>query len=362
MKCKEYYNNINDFDNNSDNESDYDSDFESESNFDSNTDNYVDFSRGYIEMACGSGKTLTSYWIDKEFNNKKTVIFVPSLHLLSQFFSDWINQSYSDNIKINYLLIGSDADVDDDIKYNSIGLILYNDPIKIHNYITNVINNNEKLVVISTYQSSDKLANKNIVFDFGIFDEAHKTVGQGGKQFSKMLDNDNMIITKRLLMTATPKMYIGLDEDILSMDNEKYYGKQIFCYNTGNGINDKMLVDYQLVTLVATNKEIVDIININKLVKYNNEFDDEESNYLGIIILILKKIHDGTCNHMVTYHNTVKRAQKFMKFLEIINSLLYTNTNLYVNSFDGTTSMGKRKKIIKEYIDNAKAILCTARV
>lgn len=69
----------------------------------------LDPTRGYIEMACGSGKSLTSYWIDKSLNNKKTVVFVPSLYLLSQFYSDWINQSYAEGCKIKYLLVGSEC-------------------------------------------------------------------------------------------------------------------------------------------------------------------------------------------------------------------------------------------------------------
>lgn len=85
---------------------------------------FKNHNRGYIEMACGSGKTLTSYWVDKKMNNKLTLVLVPSLYLLSQFYQDWVNQSYSENIKINYILIGSDADVSEDTKYKSNGLIL----------------------------------------------------------------------------------------------------------------------------------------------------------------------------------------------------------------------------------------------
>ena len=71
--------------------------------------NFAEFNRGYIEMACGTGKTLSSYWIDQKFKTMRTVIFVPSLYLLSQFYSDWVNQSCAEKHNFNYLLIGSDA-------------------------------------------------------------------------------------------------------------------------------------------------------------------------------------------------------------------------------------------------------------
>ena len=255
--------------------------------------------KGFIEMACGSGKTLTSYWIDSILNNKLTVIFVPSLYLLSQFYSDWVNQSHSENKQIKYILIGSDADVNDDIIYKSNGLILETDLKCLQAHIDSFKNN--KLVIICTYHSSNLLLKiKDISIDFGIFDEAHKTVGQINKQFSLMLHNENIKIDRKLFMTATLKIYINnfnndvtdsLDDDlddsamddikndtnkkikprndILSMDNYEYYGKLVYKYNTGNAIRENRLVDYQIITIIATNKHIEDDIKKNNLISFN---------------------------------------------------------------------------------------------
>ncbi|AYV83260.1 MAG: DEXDc helicase [Hyperionvirus sp.] len=330
---------------------------------DDDEDDKIDSTRGHMVMACGAGKTLTSYWIDKAIGNKKTVIFVPSLYLLTQFYCDWITQSHAEQIEISYLLIGSDADIKDEPEYISNGLKIYTDPKEIRNNL----HTNTKKVVICTYQSADQLAeacNKEFKFEFGIFDEAHKTVGQAAKKFSQMLTDDKMTIRKRLFMTATPKIYNGeLDSDeILSMDDEKYYGKEIYCYNTGTAINDKRLVDYQLVTMVATAKDIEDSIVQNKLISFKNEFTNRESTYLATILMVLKKIHDGTCNHLITYHNKVKRAEKFKDFLIKVNDLLYKDQKLYANSLDGKTSMKNRKKIVRDFVNSKKAILTSARV
>jgi len=324
---------------------------------------YLDFDRGYISMACGTGKTLTSYWINNKLFNKKTVIFVPSLYLLSQFYSDWVNQSYAEKNKIHYILIGSDADVDEEIKYKSNGLILNTDPKSIRQYIKSIAPQ-DKLVVISTYQSADKLAEacRGIEFDFSIFDEAHKTVGQADKKFNLMLTNKYLQIKKRMFMTATPKIYNGdLDaEDIISMDNKNIYGHNVFTYDTSEAIRDKRLVDYQVISLYAKNADIVKAIKTNKLVKFQDEFD-ADANYVGIIIILLKKIHDNTCKHLITYHNKVSSARKFAEILETINNLLY-NDEILVGHLNGSTSMTKRTKIIKDFALSKKAILCSARV
>ena len=337
---------------------------------------FLDNSRGYIEFACGSGKTLTSYWIDKNMLNNRTVVFVPSLYLLSQFFSDWIKQSYAEKHDtsitrsrleqrdIKFLLIGSDADIDEETKWKSNGLILHTSSTLIRKFIRR--NYLSKIVVICTYQSSDKLAKAcktDLKFDFAILDEAHKTVGQVSKKFSRVLDDSFMFIYKRLSMTATPKMYKGdVDtEEIVSMDNEAVYGKCIYTYNTGTAIKEKRLVDYQVISMYARDKDIERDIKKHKLVKFAEEFADLDANYLGTILLLLKKIHDGTCKHLVTYHNKVKAAKAFSKMLKQINELLYEG-DIYVGHLNGSTSMSRRNKIIRGFVSADVGILCSARV
>jgi len=49
---------------------------------------------------------------------------------------------------------------------------------------------------------------KRIIFDFAIFDEAHKTAtGRKETKFSFALDDDKLPIKKRLFMTATPRQH-----------------------------------------------------------------------------------------------------------------------------------------------------------
>ena len=319
--------------------------------------------RSYIEMACGSGKTLTSYWIDRDLYYRRTVIFVPSLYLLSQFYTDWIKQSNSEGVTIKYLLIGSDIAVDKKTDYIANGMILCTSVPKIKKYIRD--NTDNKLVVICTYQSVDKLmeaCNSKKIFDFAIFDEAHKTVRQKGKNFSLALSNENLNIGDRLFMTATPKIYAGnLDkQDILSMNNEDIYGKNIFRYSTAEAIRDGRLVDYQVISMYIKNDDVHKIINNKKYIKYKDAFQDIGADYIATILLILKKIHDGTCNHMLTYHNTIKKAKEFSNMLTIINNLLYDK--IYVAHLSGKSSMTTRNKIMREFVDNPISIMCSSKV
>lgn len=129
-------------------------------------------------MACGSGKTLTAHWINQFLKFNKTLVFVPSLYLLTQFYKDWYKQSHVEDIKINFLLIGSNADInDEEMNLNANKINIFTDQNAIKKYLITV-KADEKIVVISTYQSAEILAGSckkiKFEFDFGIFDEVER--------------------------------------------------------------------------------------------------------------------------------------------------------------------------------------------
>ena len=61
-------------------------------------------------MPCGTGKSLTSFWI-YFYNFKNVFICVPSLYLLNQTYETWKTEIIANKINnIEFLLIGSDLD------------------------------------------------------------------------------------------------------------------------------------------------------------------------------------------------------------------------------------------------------------
>lgn len=320
--------------------------------------------RGYIESACGSGKTLTAYWIDKRMNNKITIVNVPSLYLLSQFYNDWVIQSSHEKDDRQFILVGSDIDFNNKSEhYNTLFLSL--NIQQISDRIKWVVDKTKaKITIITTYQSSDLVINAldklKIIPDLCIFDEAHKTAGSQNKQFNLLLHDVNMVIKKRLFMTATPKIYHGNSSDeIISMDNVKWYGKKIYLYNTYDAIKDGYLCDYQIVTMHTDNQYIKDHVKKNKLV-YNQVFEDNESHYLASVILLLGAIQKGQCHHLLTYHNTIVHAKKFTQLLEQVASKY--NFDVLILNIDGKMSMNKRKNVIKDFTQSKISILSSARV
>ena len=321
--------------------------------------------RGFIEMACGTGKTYQAFIIDKVLDNDSTIIFVPSLYLLSQFYHEWLNQYYYENKKnqVCYLLIGSDADLRDD----------YYKKLTMHTELTTNIDQIKKFlvtpiikkVIICTYQSSDKLseAATNYRFDFAIYDECHKTVGNLNKYYSKCLDKKYIMIKNRLFMTATPKIYTGkFCQQSVSMNNTEIYGQKIFSYNFAQAIKNGYLTDYQIISWNIINSEIQGFINDKKLVELTGK--KYPAKYVACAIQILKNFQQKTCNHMVTYHQTIEKSNKFKNLLLVMNEILFGQNKLdiYIEYLSGNHTMRSRTQIIGQFIDSPMAIICSAKV
>ncbi|MCJ7637061.1 MAG: DEAD/DEAH box helicase family protein, partial [Nitrososphaeraceae archaeon] len=321
--------------------------------------------RGYLSMICGSGKTLTSCFIDDAMKNKITIATVPSLYLLSQFANDWNKQKSLENNKCNFILVGSDADIDE-MKYDNNGLIVTTDPETIFNNISVIKkkNTNSKIIIITTYQSSNKLIEAliklKIIPDLCIFDEAHKTVGQLGKQFNLLLDDKNIKIKKRLFMTATPKMYSGTidNEKVLSMDDEKWYGKQICSYNASDAIKDGHLCDYKIISMLTNDEYIEKVINENKNLLHDRKII--KSQYISAAIMLLNSFKNQDCHHMITYHNTIASSKQFKSLLDKVSEIYKLEISIF--QIDGKHTMKERNKIIKEFTESDMGILVSAKV
>ena len=68
-------------------------------------------SRGKLIFPCGSGKSLTGYWITQELKSKSTLIAVPSLSLVKQTLEVYLREIIANGIKVKWLCICSDEGI-----------------------------------------------------------------------------------------------------------------------------------------------------------------------------------------------------------------------------------------------------------
>jgi predicted helicase len=134
--------------------------------------------RGRLIMPCGTGKSLTGFWIAQALKAKNILVAVPSLALVRQCVTDWSREFLAHNQIPSWICVCSDETVgnlerDEFVgEVYETGLPTHTDPNEIANLLRSPSTGPK--IVFSTYQSSDKIARAarlaRVKFDFGILD------------------------------------------------------------------------------------------------------------------------------------------------------------------------------------------------
>ncbi|MBM6588948.1 type ISP restriction/modification enzyme [Brevibacterium sp. RIT 803] len=228
--------------------------------------------RGKMIMACGTGKTFTSLKIaEEQVGEGGTMLFmVPSLQLLSQSLREWMAQS---EVDIRPFAVCSDVrvgrKVDDSGDLSTIDLTepATTDPQKLVERMKSGRHAKPRMtVVFSTYQSIDVISQAQQLglgdFDLVICDEAHRTTGvtlagQDESHFVKVHDNNFIRSSKRLYMTATPRVFddavtkkaIENDAVLADMNDESTFGPELHRLGFGQAVEQNLLTDYKVIVL-----------------------------------------------------------------------------------------------------------------
>lgn len=284
---------------------------------------FEDHDRGKLIMACGTGKTYTSLLIAQTLlENRGLVLFmVPSIALLGQSLNAW----FADADKpIKAVCICSDSKVSrkmqqaDNIQDSIVDLAYpaSTDPKIIAQQLVAYRNHDGMVVVFSTYQSIDAVTeaqNKVLEltngeygkFDFIVCDEAHRTTGvklsnsADESNFIKIHSNNNVQGTKRLYMTATPRLYgegarakaAQNDYILCSMDDPNLYGEEFYRVPFSYAVNNGLLTDYKVLVLTVNETDIPDNIRADIKDGQHSELNfDDTSKLIGVISGLSKMI------------------------------------------------------------------------
>lgn len=332
-----------------------------------------DNARGKLIMACGSGKSLTAYWIAQKLEVKTILIAVPSLALIKQTLEVWTRESIANNIDINWLAVCSDdtvSQVDDDIftaTTKELGIDVSTDIGYIVNWLQNI--KHAITIVFTTYQSSKVIAEASqkaeITYDFGIMDEAHKTVGLKESLFSHLLFDKNISINKRLFMTATERRYKGTSDDIVSMDDIELYGEdfEVLTFREALEAKPPILCDYKIVAMMVTQKEVAELIENNNFVKPENEnyTKEIEAEMLASTVALHKAIKKYGIKHTISFHSSIERARFFQTQEGVFRQSFSEYTDLDTFHVSGQTPTAKRNKVIDTFSKSENSLITNAR-
>lgn len=324
--------------------------------------------RGKLIMPCGTGKSLTAYWINKTLASKSTIIAVPSLALIKQSLEDWTKEILLSKTTIlpEWCCICSDESTgrftDDFVNDTySLGIPTTTNEDEITKFLNRKAPGGK--IIFTTYQSADKLAKVStklkFKFDLAILDEAHKTVGAKDKAFSILLQDDKIRIRKRLFMTATERIVRDAEDEILSMDDDKVFGKVFYKLSFKKAIEDGIITDYKIVTVLVSDDEIQDLIKKNKYVTdHVINVDEAEAQILTTAIALKKAIKEYNLKHTVSFHKSIGASKEFQSLYQKIDT---TAENPKVFHISSKLNAGARAELLKDFREANKAIITNAR-
>jgi predicted helicase len=265
---------------------------------------FSEHDRGKLIMACGTGKTFTALKICEEIAETpggaaKVLFLVPSISLLSQTLREWTAQCQTD---LRSFAVCSDTKVSravEDINPYDVPLPATTDAATLVAQMQHRKRAKGFTVVFSTYQSINTISQAQAAglddFDVIICDEAHRTTGVtladavDESNFVKVHDATFLTMTKRLYMTATPRIFAEETKTkaaahaavLASMDDEELYGPTFHRLGFGEAVEHGLLTDYKVLVLTVDEKYIADPLQ-QQLADTNSELNlDDATKIVG---------------------------------------------------------------------------------
>lgn len=243
--------------------------------------------RGKLIMACGTGKTFTALRLAERFaennGNKARVLFlVPSISLLSQTLKEWTAQSQQ-HLPLKSYAVCSDNKVSkkaEDIASYDLDVPVSTDGADIKERTEQGKRRKGLNVVFSTYQSIEAIHEAQTLgmddFDLVICDEAHRTTGvtlagEDASNFVKIHDEKYIKASKRLYMTATPRLFDDNvkgkasehSAELASMDDEAIYGPEFYRLGFGEAVDKGLLTDYKVLVMTVEEDIAANVLAAN---------------------------------------------------------------------------------------------------
>lgn len=229
--------------------------------------------RGKLIMACGTGKTFTSLKIAEQTaldnGGRARILFaVPSIALLSQTLREWTARAELD---IRAFAVCSDTKVSraaEDYDTSDVAIPVTTNPEQLAQKMSYRKRAAGMTVVFTTYQSLPAVSKAQSLgvdaFDLVICDEAHRTTGvtlagEDASNFVAVHDPDFLKASRRLYMTATPRLFNDETKDkaeehsaeIASMDDLETYGPEFHRLSFGEAVDRGLLTDYKVLVLTV---------------------------------------------------------------------------------------------------------------
>jgi len=331
--------------------------------------------RGKLISPCGSGKSLTAYWIARDLSARRVLIAVPSLALVRQTLETWMREALADDRPVEWLCVCSDDEVtrvesaETVAHVHELGIPCDTAPAALAAHLTTLSATPGLLVVLTTYQSSPVLATAartaGFAFDFAVLDEAHKTTGKKvAGPFAHLLHDAHLPLPRRLFMTATERRFEGKSDDIASMDDPALYGEtfSLLTFKAAIAAEPAILCDYRILTIGVRQSDVAALVAANRWLDLGPAGPDEITALaLASLIALRRATAAHGVRHTVSFHSSIARARDFQALCNRLNAHLATEPPIPAHHVSGKLGSAARQREIKAFLAKTPSLITNAR-
>lgn len=337
---------------------------------------FSDAPRCKLLMACGTGKTLTAYFVAEKMEARRVLIAVPNLGLARQILREWMREAVARGHRPRIMVVCSDPTIEKsnrsgDDEDEALSVAISDMGIHVTTSVpeaTEFLRKRGECLVVTTYHSGETTAEAaraaGAVFDLGIFDEAHKTVGQKGKAWSHLLFEENIRISKRLFMTATERVFRAMPEgvELMDMDDVEHYGARAHSLTFVQALDQGLLCDYRVITLETTSTRAEKLLTDRRIVVPKGHNRATRIEMLAAALELLDGMQRFGVRHVISYHSSVKRARSFEKLVATLLGLpRYQKLPLKTFHLNGSDSATRRDDVMQQAMASGYAVVTNCR-
>jgi superfamily II DNA or RNA helicase len=328
--------------------------------------------RGKFISPCGSGKSLTAYWMARSLGAKRVVIAVPSLFLIGQTLRTWLRESLADRRQVNWLCVCSDESAgeieDDDLvtQVHDLGIPCETDPALVAEKMRQMTAPVQ--IVLTTYHSSPAFASAahlaGWACDLAVLDEAHKTTGHRDSSFSHLLFDRNLEIPRRIFMTATERRYVGKSDEVASMDDPDLYGEtfESLTFKAAIEATPPILSDYKVHTISVTDEEVKRLIRERSFVSLDpDKLSERTATLFASLVAIRRAVETCGVRHAVSFHSSIARAQEFQRLSREFNRAFPELPEVASFHVSGKMASGERSDVLRDFVASEPSLVTNAR-
>jgi superfamily II DNA or RNA helicase len=272
--------------------------------------------KGLLVEPCGIGKTYIAIRIAEHY--RTILIGVPSNLLLRQ----WKKEIGCFN---NILCVNGEKTEDDVIEF--------------------IQKQKGRYYIITTYSSSYKLLNASIklgfTFEMKILDEVHHlaTTNLSEKpESSRWIQCLSIPSHKQLGLTATLRTIVS-DEGCISNTDLNYFGKVIDQHNLLWAIQNDIVCDYTIQTL---------LINEADLEQYNLSELDDKTLFLAAYSAV-RSIFQGNSTKILIYSNNKKNCILIQEYVKLISESYVEIPELFCSAYYGEMGEEEKQDILNQF-------------